>query len=155
MGCNVKLLFWRQICCHRSQPNLVLHVTSHVYAYLSGGFWKRRNIMPPFRKTRRHIAALTLEQMCRLFYLKRAYDSCSQRSHIFHSHISWLFHRMQGNQPYTSQPDEESSASVCCSQLSQAWSLLSSFLFCSAITKTQRLCLMIWPQVFQCSLKTH
>ena len=28
-----------------------------------------------FRKIRRHIAALTLEQMCRLFYLKRGSDS--------------------------------------------------------------------------------
>ena len=41
MGCNVKLLFWRQILCHSSQ-------TSHVYAYLRGGFWKRRNITPQF-----------------------------------------------------------------------------------------------------------
>ena len=28
-----------------------------------------------FRETGRHIAALTLEQMCRLFYLKRGSDS--------------------------------------------------------------------------------
>ena len=41
MGCNVKLLFWRQICCHCSSPNFVLHVTSHVYAHPSGGFWKK------------------------------------------------------------------------------------------------------------------
>ena len=33
MGCNVKLLFWRQIRCHCSQPNFQLHLTSHVYAY--------------------------------------------------------------------------------------------------------------------------
>ena len=34
MGCNVKLLFWRQIRCHGSQPNFELHITSHVYAFL-------------------------------------------------------------------------------------------------------------------------
>ena len=52
MGCNVKLLFWSQIHCHCWQPNFELHVTSHVYTYLGGGFWKRRNITPPFYKDR-------------------------------------------------------------------------------------------------------
>ena len=35
MGCNVKLLFWRQSHCHCSLPNFVLHISSHVYP--SGG----------------------------------------------------------------------------------------------------------------------
>ena len=38
-------------------------------AFGKGGILRLR-----FRKTGRHIAALTLEQMCRLFYLKRARD---------------------------------------------------------------------------------
>ena len=68
MGCNVKLLFWRQIQCHCSQPNFELHVmpTSEA-AFGKGGILRLG-----FRKTDWHIAALTLEQMCRLFYLKRA-----------------------------------------------------------------------------------
>ena len=49
---QVKLLFWRQIRCHCSQPNVVLHVTClHLpQRRPSGGFWKRRNItnVPPF-----------------------------------------------------------------------------------------------------------
>ena len=71
MGCNVKLLFWRQIRCHCSQSNLKLHATSHVYAYLRGGFGKGGILRLGFRETGRHIAALTLEQMCCLFTLKR------------------------------------------------------------------------------------
>ena len=31
MGCNVKLLFWRQMCCHCSQPNYKPHVTSRLH----------------------------------------------------------------------------------------------------------------------------
>ena len=78
------LLFWRQILCHCSQPNFELHITSRVYAYLRGGFWKRRNTIPLFRKTGRHIATLTLEQMWRLFYLKRASVRLHSSHHVDH-----------------------------------------------------------------------
>ena len=37
----------------------------------SGGFWKRRNIMPPFQKD-------ILQQMCHLFYLKGATEGDSE-----------------------------------------------------------------------------
>ena len=89
-GVQCKALILKTNLCHRSQPKFELQVMSHVYAYLRDGFWKRRNITLGFRKTGRHIAALTLEQMCRLFYLKRAtltvfgnkekYRSCTWRS---------------------------------------------------------------------------
>ena len=48
----------------------MLHVSSHIYAYLRDNFGKGGILH--FRETGRHIAAFTLEQMCRLFYLKRA-----------------------------------------------------------------------------------
>ena len=70
MGCNVKLLLWGQIQCHLSQPNFELHVTftpTSETAFGKGGI-----LGLGFRKTGQQIAAFTLEQMCRLFYLKRA-----------------------------------------------------------------------------------
>ena len=82
MGCNVKLLFWRQIHCQCSLHNFVLHVMSHVYAYLSGGqvaaFGKGGILHLPFRKTRWHIAAFALQQMCHLLYLKGATEGDSE-----------------------------------------------------------------------------
>ena len=79
MGCNVKLLFWRQICCHCSSPNFVLHVTSHVYAHPSGGFWKKEEYytsllhlkmyvcvcLPPFFHTLMSLARLSRELISR------------------------------------------------------------------------------------------
>ena len=71
MECNVKLLFWRQICCHKlclftAQLCASRHVTCLRPPQWrpSGGFWKRRNITPLF----------TLQQMCHLVYLKGASD---------------------------------------------------------------------------------
>ena len=76
MGCHVKLLFLRKMYCLCSLPNFVLHVTSHVYTYLSAGqvaaFGKGGVLHLCFRKTGQHIAASTLQQMCHLFYLKGA-----------------------------------------------------------------------------------
>ena len=76
----MKLLFQRQICGHCSLPNFVLHVTSHAdvkhHNYPSGGqvaaFGKGGVLHLLFRITGRRIAAFTLLQMCRLFYLKGA-----------------------------------------------------------------------------------
>ena len=67
MGCNVKHLFWRQIHSTLCFTSLHMLTPCPVAAFGKGGILRF-----PFRKTRRHIAALTLEQMCRLFYLKRA-----------------------------------------------------------------------------------
>ena len=50
-----------------------LQASRHVFTPTSeAAFRKGGTLRLGFRKTGRHIAALTLEQMCRLFYLKRA-----------------------------------------------------------------------------------
>ena len=78
MWCNVKLLFWRQICCQlfTAQLRASRHITC--LRLPQRAFGKGGILRLGFRKTGRHIAALTLEQMCCLFYLKRAYDHKSQ-----------------------------------------------------------------------------
>ena len=91
MGCNVKLLFWRQIRCHCSQPNFELHVMSHVYAYFRGGFWKRRNITPWFYKDMPSHCRPYLGANVPLFYLKRASASVSAVSLTVLSHVlTWM-----------------------------------------------------------------
>ena len=77
MGCNVTLLFWRQIWpASLFTPNFVLHVTSRLHLPQWRLFGKEGILHLPFRETRRHIAAFTLLQMCHLFYLKGATYKC-------------------------------------------------------------------------------
>ena len=82
---------WRQIRCHCSQPNFELHVTSrHVFTSTSvAAFGKGGILHLRFRKTGRDIAALTLEQICCLFYLKRA-KRCVRATFTPMSRLSWL-----------------------------------------------------------------
>ena len=75
MGCNVKLLFWRQIFRYCSQPNSCF-TSCHMFTPTSEAAFRKGGILHiHFRRTSRHIAALTLEQLCHLFYLKRATDT--------------------------------------------------------------------------------
>ena len=62
---------------HRPQHSPTLSFTSHhmFTATSEAAFGKGEILRLRFRKTGRHIAILTLEQMCRLFYLKRAIQS--------------------------------------------------------------------------------
>ena len=69
MQCKALILKTNSLSLFTAQ----LQASGHVFTPTSeAAFGKGGTLRLGFRKTGRHIAALTLEQMCRLFYLKRA-----------------------------------------------------------------------------------
>ena len=77
----------------------MLHITSHVYAYCSGGFWKRRNITPPFWKDRAAHCCLYIGANVLPFLSKKGYRLDNRHRKVFFC-LFFFFHKNRNPSPF-------------------------------------------------------